>query len=221
MLAVVVLIALSILIATGDKGEAYRLPLLAVLAVATIFAVVAFLSSFYEPLAGAKTALGLPDGSVRALLAFSLVVLFGVMTLFCLVRLTDPISLPAADESVAEQKKTPTPKDAAAQTAIVAALQIPAPVPSASPNSAGTKEQTGGETKSNTTASTTPARVTPLDIINARQQSAIDLAKQLLTMLGTLLASVASFYFGASTSASANDPAKLAAAAKAIKDATT
>jgi hypothetical protein len=55
-----------------------------------------------------------------------------------------------------------------------------------------------------------------LDVIKTRQAAAQDLAKQLLTMLGTLLAAVSSFYFGSAAASSASDPQKVADAAKTI-----
>jgi len=106
----------------GDKPDEIRLPLLVVAAVAGLLSALALMVAVFAvySLATPNFALGLPDGSVRAIIALLLIVLFSTTTVFLTVRLKD----------------------------------------------------------------------------TRAEQPVVDFAKQLLTILGTLMTSVASFYFG-------------------------
>lgn len=108
--------------ALRDLPDEIKLPLLVVAAVAGLLSSLALVVAVFAiyRLANKSYALGLPDGSVRAIIALLLIVLFSVTTVFLTVRL----------------------QNAAAGAPVV------------------------------------------------------DFAKQLLTILGTLMTSVASFYFG-------------------------
>jgi hypothetical protein len=266
LIAVIILVALGWFVLAGDVADEYRLPVIAVFAIASMFAVIAFIAAVYQSanLAATTQALGLPEGSVRALIALSLIVIFAVITLFMLARLTAPQQVCKELMAALSLDSTKSPENQANQTT--------------APGSQSTKTTGGGTTGGGTTgggttgggttgggttgggttgggttgggttgggttgggttgggttgggttgggttggssnggsASSSPA-AQALDIIKARQAAAQDLAKQLLTMLGTLLAAVSSFYFGSSAASSANDPKKLADAAKTI-----
>ena len=164
LIAVVILIGLGWAVLQGDVHDEYRLPVIAVFAIAAMFAVIAFVAAVYRSAELSSTqALGLPEGSVRALIALSLIVVFTVITLFMLARLTT--SQQICTDLAAALKSAAGAGDTAIKDAIA--------------------------------------------VVNSRQQAAQDLAKQLLTMLGTLLAAISSFYFGSSAAASANDPKKV------------
>jgi hypothetical protein len=164
LVAVVILVGLGWAVLQGNVHDEYRLPVIAVFAIAAMFAVIAFVAAVYQSAQLSSTqALGLPEGSVRALIALSLIVVFTVITLFMLARLTT--SQQVCTDLAAAIKSAAGAGDASIKEAIA--------------------------------------------VVSTRQQAAQDLAKQLLTMLGTLLAAISSFYFGSSAAASANDPKKV------------
>jgi hypothetical protein len=172
LIAVVVLIGSGWLVLQGKVPDEFRVPVIAVFSIAAMFALIAFLAAIYQSVALSSTtqALGLPEGSVRALIALGLIVVFTVITLFMLARLTSVEDLCNRLTSTLAAVK-----DANAGVAAKDAIAV----------------------------------------VNARQQAAQDLAKQLLTMLGTLLAAVSSFYFGSSATSAATTAGAAAAAAGA------
>jgi hypothetical protein len=117
-------------------------------------------------------ALGLPDGSIRAVIALSLVLLFGILAFF-LYQNTASGHVGTVYEDI------PT---AQAQT-----LLLNAPP--------GTATDVPGSKSGTRTL-----------YIHTTDTAANDLAKQILTVLGTLVTAIASFYFGASAVASATNP---------------
>src|SRR5438270_3893113 len=86
LFAIIILVALGWFVLGGEVADEYRLPVIAVFAIASMFAVIAFIAAIYQSanLAATTQALGLPEGSVRALIALSLIVIFAVITLFML-----------------------------------------------------------------------------------------------------------------------------------------
>lgn len=250
LIAVIVLIALGWFVLGRDVADEYRLPVIAVFAIAAMFAVISFIAAVYQSanLSTATQALGLPEGSVRALIALSLIVIFAVITLFMLARLTAPqqickelmaaLSLDT-QKSVENQPKTPSGGSPAGASSSGGTTGGATPAGGTTGGATGGTGGTGGGgTGGGATGETGGAGTTgggnagggpgsgsgtapspasqALDIIRTRQAAAQDLAKQLLTMLGTLLAAVSSFYFGSSAASSANDPQKLADAAKTL-----
>ncbi|HKS22886.1 MAG TPA: hypothetical protein VJZ76_08830 [Thermoanaerobaculia bacterium] len=135
---VTVLFVYVVSLALAEGNDSVRLPLLIVAAVIGLlgaigFVVVAF--SLYGLINGHEP-LGLPEGSVRALIALLILVIFAAMTIFFFGAM-----------------RTPTPKDVVLNAEAVAAAN--------------------------------------------------DLAKQVLTILGTLLTAISSFYFGSQSATSA------------------
>lgn len=138
--------------------------LLAIAAMVGIFA--------YFNLALKGEALGLPDGSVRAVIALSLVLLFAIVTIFLYSDLSKRGHIVASPDLAdaewqAFQRLVPPSQIVATQT-----------------------------TADNKT------RVFYRDVSNPVGE---DFAKQLLVLLGTLVTSVASFYFGTNAVTSAHD----------------
>ena len=230
LIAIIVLIALGWLVLNKSVADEYLLPLIAVFAMAAMFAVIAFIAAVYKAadpnLAG--QALGLPEGSVRALIALSLIVVFAVITLFMLARLTSPTKICAEivaamsqDNSAEKPSDTPptdtastAPKSDTATTTATSTSGSAANDSSGKPPGGTPPEKTPPAPAGGSQQPTLSAQA--LDIIKTRQQAAQELAKQLLTMLGTLLAAVSSFYFGSAAASSSTDPTKIADAAKTI-----
>lgn len=172
LIAVVILIGLGWLVLQGKVADEYRITIIAVFSIAAMFALIAFLAAMYQSvtLSTNTQALGLPEGSVRALIALGLIVVFTVITLFMLARLT-------SIEDLCNRLTTTL---------------------------AAVKDANAGAAAKDAIA-----------VVSARQQAAQDLAKQLLTMLGTLLAAVSSFYFGSSATSAATTAGAAAATAAA------
>ena len=126
----------------------------------------------YMGLASKSEALGLPDGSVRALLALSLLFLFAILTVFLFNALW---------QGNLEHRMEGLPAEYSAQTF---AQQNPT-------------AQHVLVFPSNDRKSTIVYWESP------RDQSGVDFAKTILTLLGTLITAVVSFYFGANSVASA------------------
>lgn len=214
LLAVVLLVVLAwaVLSVGADDGSdlPVHLPVIAIFAIAAMFAVVTFLVAMFKEAGLTVTTqpLGLPDGSVRALIALSLIIIFAVLTLYVLTGLSDTkgasegLALLIAGQPTPTPSPTPdaTPSPDATPVAETATSPVPSPVPSpaASPvKSEGRSAPAPRATPSPTSAKSSGDRA--IEVIAARQQSAQDLAKQLLTMLGTLLTAVSSFYFGSAS----------------------
>lgn len=125
----------ALITAKNETNNVVVLPLLAIGGILALLIVLALVSVFFKTLglANREQALALPEGSVRAVIALGLIVLFAILAIY----LYASISARSAANPVAD-----------------------------------------------------------------------DLAKQLLTIMGTLVTAVASFYFGANTVASAQKAAK-------------
>ena len=130
--------------------------------------------------------LGLPQGSVRAVIALSLVVLFAILTVYLFSSLNGP-----------------------AQVAVVATCLEDAPsaqmVRERPPGEALMRRPATECAPADTNAGT--ANASKYDVVVERPPTpaAIDFAKQLLVLIGTLVTSVASFYFGSQAVAQAHD----------------
>lgn len=183
------LILIGWIIVREKAGEnpAIMLPVLVIagviiLLVALTLAAVSF-STF--GLANASEALALPPGSVRAVIALSLVVIFAILTVFLYVNLS------AANEGTLavglkqdDANKLVSQLTADQKTRVDIRKSTEAtPAPSASPLPAGTNGSGAW------------------DVFYRRDPTSAsqDFAKQLLIMLGVLLSSVTGFYFGAKT----------------------
>jgi hypothetical protein len=124
-------------------------------------------------LANQTQALGLPEGSVRAVIALSLILIFAVVTVYLFSDLSNCTSVVEVDKS-GKPIKT-----------------VSAPV------STSTVVTTTAGTTSTIVTTTDPNKPLPVsDEQKARAAASQDFAKQLLIMLGTLITSLTSFYFG-------------------------
>lgn len=235
-------IAILLLQSKSTIAEELQLPLLAVIAIVIVLAALAFISTIFQHanLTDTKHALGLPEGSIRALIALSLIVVFTVITLFVLVRFSrmDATCQELLQRVQAQQSNDGKPPvtavtGATATTATTATTGTTSTTATTGTTTttgtsggtstqrpAGTLSQQPQSMTTNVAPAPQPAATDPIvAAVVKRMESAHDLAKQLLTMLGTLLAAISSFYFGASATASASDPSKLREMAKAVDQA--
>lgn len=172
--------------ASGDNIELDKvsLPLLAIAGVIGLLVSLALVSISFAifDLSDKTQALALPEGSVRAVLALSLVVIFSILSVFLYSSLaTSSDSGLKSVRDLTEQEQTDLLKTMSRET--IAAV---------------THVGSGSE-----------QRFT-VYYREPRNPASEDFAKQLLVMIGTLVTSVSSFYFGtrAVTSAQVADSAK-------------
>jgi hypothetical protein len=184
-----------------------RVPLLALSGFLGVFACVALLVLAFQVmgLADPKQALGMPDGSVRALIAIFLIVTLGMAALFLLgpqrygQPSTSAVQTPAPKT---QQDKTTAPAttSSAASSSLRLATMTHQTAPTGTepnlsadqvPDKTGSVLQQAKDHKENTAA-----------LASANQDNG-DLAKQFLTMLGGLVTTIVGFYFGSQTANSA------------------
>lgn len=150
-----------------------EIAILTILGVLVLVAVLAAIAVYFQGigLSDPKQALGLPEGSVRALLAIGLLLIVSIIVLFLYVdigndRGIQSITVPAKQQDTVIHSLPPG-----------SVLGTPNPVPNSNDVS--------------------------IQYAETEPPAAIDIAKQLVTLFGTLLASVVAFYFGSSTAISA------------------
>ena len=169
-----VLIAVFVVLAiwifhNKNIGPELKLPLVVIFGVVVLLMVIGLLTFSFSQLnlASAGQALGLPDGSVRAIIALMLLVLFTIVGIFLYNSVASgPVQ---SVQKVSETQLTELRK----QVVVVLTL----------PEGAG------------------------LSTVYFRPSSPAgeDIAKQLITLLGTLVTAVASFYFGSAAVSSAHE----------------
>lgn len=156
-------------------GVEIKLPLLAIAGVVALLASLAFVSVAFAWLGLTDTsqALALPEGSIRAVIALSLIVLFAIMTIFLYGNLSQT-GIRTAHHLALDQVEAWKAVAAKSDMKIV-------PVP-----------EEGDATKFTVYYS------------EPRSQASEDLAKQLVILIGTLVTSVTSFYFGSKATPQVN-----------------
>ena len=209
------------------------LPVLAIAGVVALLGSLALVSvSFNLVNMSDKTqALGLPQGSVRAVIALSLVVLFAILTVYLFGSLNasgkyDQIGscLDSASANAIVGERHPNdpsifllPVSTSAACGAVSNQDVSAnsAAPPANaetpPSSAGTPAASTNASLANSVSPTDkgsrPPPVARFDVFVERSANpaGIDFAKQLLVLIGTLVTSVASFYFGSKAVGEARD----------------
>ena len=163
-------ISAMVLFEKRNIGPELKLPLVVVLGVVVLLIAIGLLvfSFSHLKLASREQALALPDGSVRAIIALMLLVLFTIVGIF-LYNSVATRALQSAENVTAAQVT-----DMRRQVAVV--FTVPA----------------GGEG--------------PFTVyFRVPNPAGEDIAKQLITLLGTLVTAVASFYFGSAAVSSAHE----------------
>jgi len=160
------------------QPDEISLPVIAILGVLAVLCALALIAVVFTSfqIADKTQAMGLPEGSIRAVIAISLIFLFAILS----IHLYASLSTPSEVKSVAGLKDNDTAKQFIADL-----VKGPSHV----------VEVHGND------ASKPPTYTVYYQ--QSRDAAGDDFAKQLLTMLGVLLTSITSFYFGAKTASSA------------------
>ena len=180
-----------------DRFAAYPtigLPVMAIFGIMILFGALALVATLFQrlQLTNPSQALALPEGSIRAVIALSLIVLFAIISIMLYRSMSEPYKVTgltltertalldkAADRVVMVNLEEPCEAGAAtAALAASAAAAASAAVP------AGAKPPCAPEDQRYT-----------LHLRPPPAQESSDLAKQLLILVGTLMTSVTSFYF--------------------------
>lgn len=206
------------------------LPVLAIVGVVCLIMTLILAAILFARLGMAdKTqALALPEGSVRAVIALALIVLFAIITVFIYGSLVSG-DLRRVSGLTYEAAKTMS-EAASRQDSSIEIVFIEPPLGhEQSTSDPGTSDMTStdtGTTDTVTTDNLPPASKVPkskkapikgpsegpfeIGYRSRVSRDAADFAKQLMTLLGTLVTAVASFYFGSRTVAAAMDTAATA-----------
>jgi hypothetical protein len=162
----------------------FGLPILAIFGIMMLFGALALVASLFAGmgLSDPAQALGLPDGSIRAAIALSLIVLFAIIS----IMLYQSIAKPYVITGVSKAALDLMVKD---DTNHVVAI-LP---------------ECDAKAK-DCTACTAPLDACPtllysVHVLQPQGRESTDLAKQLLILIGTLMTSVTSFYFASRTGA--------------------
>lgn len=145
------------------------LPILAIFGIMILFGALSLIASLFAglDLADRDQPLGLPDGSIRATIALSLIVLFAIISIMLYQSISKPYVM---------TKISPASKDLMVKEAMNRIVAIEPECP-------------GGAA----TCENPPSY--SVHVLQPQGQEATDLAKQLLILIGTLMTSVTSFYF--------------------------
>jgi len=165
---------------------------------ALVVALVILLAIIYKVIGveNANEALGLPSGSIRALIAFCLVIMFISLAVF----LYDGVSTPAEKSDMAGVTQATIDKLKTQFDTVLPRMEMKDGVAVRDPAAPATcvdgKDKDG---------KTVPATITPACFLydvtyySPRSKDSSDFAKQIFTQLGTVFVTVIGFYFGSST----------------------
>ena len=195
-LALVFLPSLAVFFGAGwlSKAPIVGLPLLAMFGIMILFGALSLVASLFSKLnlTDKTQALALPEGSIRAAIALSLIVLFAIIA----ILLNQSASQPYVISGLTKDNKEVFVRDNVQR--VIAVVPV---------------------CPTTTTKDGQIARVTSCDpnvlvydvhVSNPPSQEYADLSKQLLILIGTLVTSVVSFYFGSRTSEVRSADAKMA-----------
>ncbi len=189
----------------GLNDDAVRLPLLVIAGLVSLIALLAVMAIAFKTvsLANQTQALGLPEGTVRAVIALSLILIFAVVTVYLFSDLS------CGEKQAIDEAQTSTATDTAVKATNTAAAVAPPVAPTTPPvitaTDATSKAVDAAKTAADaaTKAAEAASKATPLSPVDTRRASKLaasqDFAKQLLIMLGTLITSITSFYFASKT----------------------
>jgi hypothetical protein len=133
-------------------------------------------------LANRELAMGLPEGSIRAVIALSLIVLFAILSVFLYQGISATSGSPNLVQSISEAERAQFIRDHSSARDLQAVF-------SKAPDGTQLKDKDGNNLYDVSYRSTNLA--------------ADDFAKQLLVLLGTLMTAITSFYLGAGTATNA------------------
>jgi len=204
------------------KDQPIGLSTVAIFGILILLGALALVSTMFAKmgLANREEALALPPGSIRAAIAMALIVLFALLSVMLynsLTRCTQTIEhLSAAEKKELVSDRTnhvtsvvpvpcpPSAADAATTSAVStsgavsAASSVAARANAASSVASGASASSGGAAAARVPACTNGEAFSyTVTLAMVPGSPAVDFAKQLLTLIGTLMTSVVSFYFAA------------------------
>jgi hypothetical protein len=161
-----------------------------------------------------QAALGFPRGSVRALLAFGLTIVFVAIASWTLGGMFDPIgplvaqvTIPSTDQDAYNtyRKRYPEPDYIFTETQLSGASSLgTAPVQSDRAGSPPDRDRSVGGQPAPTVGAADLLNIKIYMKRKAQDQSTFDLAKQIMTTIATVLVTIVGFYFGSHSSADAS-----------------
>lgn len=196
--------ALVLYLKPFSDHPAFGYPILAIFGIMILLGALALVSTLFNrlELSAANEALGLPPGSIRATIALSLIVLFALLAVMLYQSLSgaEAVTLRGLNEAAKQRLVA----DAANGSVLVTPVACPAATAAS-----------GAAT--NATAAASAAAADPcaggalfkydVQLGHVVSTAAVDFAKQLLTLIGTLMTSVVSFYFAAKSTETATTKA--------------
>jgi hypothetical protein len=169
---------------TGGYDHNIVLPMLIIVGTMTLIALAVFALIFsIFNLSDPTQALALPQGSVRAVVALMMIMMYAILTIYLYTSMNAPGERDLSFDTTAL-------RDAFAQTRqghILKEYQLPLSSPASTSQSAS----------SSAGAAANPPNVAYHLVYEERNSDAVDFAKQILTTLGTLVTAISAFYFGA------------------------
>lgn len=224
---VLVLLPIAMLVACVAWFDQYKmvgLPVLAILGIMILLGTLAMVAMLFKrlDLSDPRQPLALPPGSMRAAIALSLIVLFAIISITLYLSISssgEPYTIGGLREGerTALVSATPsrvvqsyeercataaTPPDSAAAPAVSPPAAVPTPA---------------ARTPVTAAACAPGDRRFAVVLRAAPSSEAVDIAKQLLVLVGTLMTSITSFYFAARAGAEPSKTAKPDPAAVASK----
>jgi len=162
------------------------LPILAIFGIMILFGALALTATLFARLhlEDRKQALGLPEGSIRAAIALSLIVLFAIIAILLNQTISNPVTVTGVSESAKESLQRDFPQRVIAVIPTCDANPSAPPTVGAQPTDSKAVACPGGGATHYTVLLVAPVA-----------SESTDLAKQLLVLIGTLMTSVVSFYF--------------------------
>lgn len=179
---------------TGDKQWTNQLstnlPVLAVWGVITLLLFLTIMGVVFKNLglAHSNEALALPSGSIRAVIALSLIVIFIISFIYLNETFVHP-SLVVSKGITLDQVHT-------MQASGATIVRIDLETPNMNPNPAYVVTTTPVPNSTSAVPAATSNQTYDVWTASPTNQASQDLAKQVITLVGTLMASIASFYFG-------------------------
>ncbi|SHN18515.1 hypothetical protein [Rhizobacter sp. OV335] len=193
--------ALVLYLKPFSDHPAFGYPILAIFGIMILLGALALVSTLFNrlELSAANEALGLPPGSIRATIALSLIVLFALLAVMLYQSLSgaEAITLRGLNEAAKQRLVA----DAANGSVLVTPVACPAATAAS-----------GGAAAAASSAAADPCAGGALfkydvQLGHVVSTAAVDFAKQLLTLIGTLMTSVVSFYFAAKSTETATTKA--------------
>lgn len=196
-LVLILLPSLALVFGIGllAREQVLGLPILAIFGIMILLGALALISTLFARLglASISDALALPPGSIRAVIALSLIVLFALISVMLVQSLGRPFKL----EGLSEAAKAELVRDPSNRvTAVIPVACVPA---ESTPRPASAAASPASDAAARARAPESACAAGPFTYTVYLGQEpggeATELAKQLLVLIGTLMTSVTSFYF--------------------------